>query len=194
MAVDERGPIGQPRFFGSGADDQAADLTILGEEIYERGTRLVVSEAQRDQLVTDGIAYDGLAVYNTTAKREEIRESGAWKKAGAGTPWESLRTVLGLPGAWADGSGTPAQIRLNAGNVELRGILENSSAFSMALLGTLPLHYRPGQRITRNTESALQPTIRKALRVEPNGQMLVNSPTSGTAQWWLDGITWSPDT
>lgn len=78
MAVDARGDIGQPIFYGSGADDQAADLTLLGEEIYRRGTRLVLTESEMDDLVTAGLAYDGLAVFCTTDKREYVRISGDW--------------------------------------------------------------------------------------------------------------------
>lgn len=78
MAVQSRGSKGEPQFDANAADDQAADLTLLGSEMYDRGTRLVRDAAGMAQLVWDGIAYEGLLVHNTTDGGEYLRTGGSW--------------------------------------------------------------------------------------------------------------------
>lgn len=110
------------------------------------------------------------------------------------SPWQSLRSVLGLgPGVWPDASGMPAQIRIRDRRVELRGVLENSGAYALSQLGALTEMYRPPYIVTQDCDSALTPSFRKAIRVLPNGEFRVNSGASGSLQWWLDGIWWSLD-
>lgn len=110
------------------------------------------------------------------------------------TEWISLRTVLGLGATWPDGVNASAQIRIKNRTVELRGTLRNAGNYSLSGLGTLPAAYRPPRQVTINTDSALQPVVRKAIRVEPSGLVLVYASAAGEEYWWFDGLAWSLDT
>lgn len=185
------GAKGQPTVVSGDAPNLATRLNAISDFAALVGTRRVGTVVERDAYTGAGYATDGDQWYVPSTDTTYVRKSGAWKTWQG--QWVSLKTVLGLGAAWPDGAGTPAQIRLSNGNVELRGILENSGAFSMSTLGTLPAEYRPAQRITVNVESSLTPTYRKALRVESSGAFIVNSATSGSLQWWFDGVGWSTD-
>lgn len=185
------GAKGQPQVASGDAPSIATMLNAVADYAALVGTRRVGAMVERDAYTTAGYATNGDEWYVPTTDTTYILKSGSWKLWQG--QWESLKTVLGLGGTWADGSGTPAQIRVSNGNVELRGILENSSAFTLSTLATLPVRYRPGQRVTRNVESALTPTFRKAIRVETSGAFIVNTATSGSLQWWFDGVGWSTD-
>src|SRR5690606_38948426 len=79
MAVDSRDTNGAPIFLSGEALDTAADLTTLGEEIYERGTRLIGTTADRT-----GYDYpvEGLGWYDTDLDREFVYDGDGWVDLG----------------------------------------------------------------------------------------------------------------
>lgn len=96
MAVDARSAKGAPIFYGSGADDQAADLTLLGAELYERGTRLILTQAEMDDLVTDGLAFEGLEVFCLDDGMTYVRISSTWKRSEFAETGTVTRNTSGL--------------------------------------------------------------------------------------------------
>lgn len=79
MAVDSFLPNGQPQYSPSGADDQAADLTFLASQTWERGTRRVGTNAQRDAFTIAGYATEGFEWYSTTDNISYVRFGSAWR-------------------------------------------------------------------------------------------------------------------
>lgn len=104
------------------------------------------------------------------------------------TDWISFRDLIGT--AWVDLSTSPTGIRFHRGNVELRGALSNSGAFTTySKLGELPAAYRPSARVTIGA-GAPSATVRKEVWFEPNGDIMIYSSASGSSGWYFDRIYW----
>lgn len=189
MAVDSRGSKGEPIFLNTGAPATADDLTLLGEEIYERGTRLVLDQAGMDQLVSDGFAFDGIKVFNTTDNIEYVRVGGAWDDGSR--PWVNFRTLVGASGSWTAGS-PDVSIQVRAGRAWLRGSMNNGGSFSSftAFPTKLPAEYRPDSfRVFSVTTIHSPTTAYKILRISSDGTVEVFA-TAASSSWYFDGISW----
>src|SRR5690606_1945382 len=114
-----------------------------------------------------GVTYqDGMRVWVSSEQREYVRVGGAWKEGpmkANDTDWQTL-------GGWSGGfaqTANPVQIRVVDGYVEMRGSLQNDNHTSLAVVGTIPVGFRPEADEPR--QLPMNSTANRFAQFRPNG-------------------------